>query len=259
MPRIPLIAGNWKMFKTIPETVDFCQRLKGEMAAFQGREVEVAVAPPFTAVASAAQALRGSSVRISSQDVFWAESGAYTGEVSARMLKDAGCTMAIVGHSERRQYFQETDESVNKRAAALMKEGLIPLVCVGESLAERQGGVTFQVVERQTREGLKGLPVKDPLDIVIAYEPVWAIGTGRAATAAGAGAVIGLTIRGTVADLYDEATAQAVRVQYGGSVKPGNVAEFMAQPDIDGALVGGASLKPDFVELVRIAAEVKSV
>jgi triosephosphate isomerase len=251
MSRIPLIAGNWKMFKTIPETVDFCQRLKDEMAVIQGKKVEVAVAPPFTALASAAQALRGSSVRVASQDVFWAESGAYTGEVSARMLKDAGCSMAIVGHSERRQYFRETDESVNRKAAALMKEGLIPLVCVGESLAERQGGVTFQVVERQTREGLKGLPVKDPLSVVIAYEPVWAIGTGQTATPRQAQEVQAF-IRKLLGEVFSSSLAQGIRILYGGSVKPDNTAELMAMEDVDGALVGGASLEVgSFVQIIK--------
>jgi triosephosphate isomerase len=255
MSRIPLIAGNWKMFKIIPETVNFCQGLKDKMAAFQGREVEVAVAPPFTALAAAAEALRGSSVRIASQDVFWAESGAYTGEVSARMLKDAGCTMAIVGHSERRQYFQETDESVNKKAAALVKEGLIPLVCVGESLAERQGGVTFQVVERQIREGLKGLPVKDPLKAVIAYEPVWAIGTGQSATPRQANEVQAF-IRKLVGEIFSSSLAQGIRILYGGSVKPDNIAELMGMEDVDGALVGGASLEVgSFLQIIKGSAK----
>jgi triosephosphate isomerase len=253
MSRIPLIAGNWKMFKTIPEAVDFCQRLKGEIAAFQGKGVEAAIAPPFTALASAAEALRGSSIRLASQDVFWAESGAYTGEVSARMLKDAGCTMGIVGHSERRQYFQETDESVNKKAAALVKEGLIPLVCVGESLAERQGEVTFQVVERQIREGLKGLAVKDPLKVVIAYEPVWAIGTGQTATPRQANEVQAF-IRKLVGEVFSSSLAQGIRILYGGSVKPDNIAELMAMEDVDGALVGGASLEVgSFVQIIRKA------
>jgi triosephosphate isomerase len=251
MPRIPLIAGNWKMFKTIPETVDFCQRLKEEMNALAGKKVEVAVAPPFTALASAAQALRGSSVMVASQDVFWAESGAFTGEVSAPMLKDAGCRMAIVGHSERRQYFQETDESVNKKASGLAKEGLIPIVCVGETLAERQGGVTFQVVERQTRESLKGLPVKDPLSVVVAYEPVWAIGTGQTATPQQAQEVHAF-IRKLLGQVFSSFLAPGIRVLYGGSVKPDNTAELMAMEDVDGALVGGASLEvSSFIQIIK--------
>ena len=253
MPRIPLIAGNWKMFKTIPETVDFCHRLKGEMAALGGKKIEVAVAPPFTAIAAAAQALLGSPVQVASQDVFWAESGAYTGEISGRMLKDAGCSLGIVGHSERRQYFQETDDSVNKKAGALMREGLIPIVCVGETLGERQGRVTFQVVERQIREGLKGLAVRDPSGLVIAYEPVWAIGTGQTATPLQAQEVHAF-IRKLVGEVFSPSLAQAVRILYGGSVKPENTAELMGMGDVDGALVGGASLEvKSFAQIIQKA------
>jgi triosephosphate isomerase len=178
MSRTPLIVGNWKMNKTIQETRDFCQRLKNELAALKDRKVEVAVAPPFPALAVAAEALLGSSVSVSAQDVFWAESGAFTGEVSPAMLLDAGCRYVIIGHSERRQYFGESNESVKKKAAALMKVGLIPIVCLGESLAQRQGGLAFSVVEDQMRTGLKDLALKNSRDLVIAYEPVWAIGTG---------------------------------------------------------------------------------
>jgi triosephosphate isomerase len=253
MPRIPLIAGNWKMFKTIPETLDFCRRLKGEVVALQGKQTEVAVAPPFTALAAAAQALQGTSISIAAQDVFWAESGAYTGEVAPRMLKDAGCRMAIVGHSERRQYFHETDESVNQKAAALMKEGLIPIVCVGETLAERKERVTFQVVERQIREGLKGVSLKDPLLLVIAYEPVWAIGTGQTATPQQAQEVQAF-IRKLLGEVSSPSIAQGVRILYGGSVKPENTAELMAMEDVDGALVGGASLEINsFCQIIRRA------
>jgi len=253
MPRIPLIAGNWKMFKTIPETLDFCQRLKGEVFALQGKQIEVAVAPPFTALAAAAQALQGTSISIAAQDVFWAESGAYTGEVAPRMLKDAGCRMAIVGHSERRQYFHETDESVNKKAAALMKEGLIPIVCVGETLAERKEKVTFRIVERQIREGLKGVSVKDPLLLVIAYEPVWAIGTGQTATPQQAQEVQAY-IRKLLGEVFSSSIAQGMRILYGGSVKPENTAELMAMEDVDGALVGGASLQIDsFCQIIKRA------
>ncbi len=253
MPRIPLIAGNWKMFKTIPETLDFCQRLKGEVAAIQGKQIEVAVAPPFTALAAAAHALQGTSISIAAQDVFWAESGAYTGEVAPRMLKDAGCRMAIVGHSERRQYFHETDESVNQKASALMKEGLIPIVCVGETLTERKERVTFRVVERQVREGLKGVSVKDPLLLVIAYEPVWAIGTGQTATPQQAQEVQ-TYIRKLLGEVFSSSIAQGMRILYGGSVKPENTAELMAMEDVDGALVGGASLKIDsFCQIIKRA------
>jgi triosephosphate isomerase len=253
MPRIPLIVGNWKMFKTIPETQDFCRRLKGEVVALQGKQVEVAIAPPFTAIAAAAQALQGSPIRVASQDVFWAESGAYTGEVAPRMLKDAGCRMALAGHSERRQYFHETDESVNRKAAALLKEGLIPIVCIGETLAERKERATFQVVERQIREGLKGLSVKDPLLLVIAYEPVWAIGTGQTATPPQAQEVQAF-IRKLLGEVFSPSVAQGMRILYGGSVKPDNTAELMAMEDVDGALVGGASLEIDsFGQIIKKA------
>jgi triosephosphate isomerase len=188
MSRIPLVVGNWKLNKTIRETVDFCRSLKEELfsgpsgAALREKKVEVAVAPPFTALAAAAQALEGSFIGVSSQDAFWAESGAYTGEISPKMLADAGCRFAIVGHSERRQFFHETDESVNRKAAALAAQGLIPIVCVGETLKERQEGQASSVVERQVVTGLKGLAVGNPGAVVIAYEPVWAIGTGQTAT-----------------------------------------------------------------------------
>jgi triosephosphate isomerase (TIM) len=253
MSRTPLMAGNWKMFKTIPETLDFCNRLKAEIGALQGKKVEAAVAPPFTAIAAAAQALQGSPILVASQDVFWAESGAYTGEISARMLKDAGCRLGIVGHSERRQYFQETDDSVNKKAVALLKEGLIPIVCVGETLAERQGKVTFQVVERQTREGLKGLPVKDPSGVVIAYEPVWAIGTGQTATPQQAQEIHAF-IRKLLGEVFSPSLSQEIRILYGGSVKPENTAELLGMGDVDGALVGGASLEAkSFAQIIQKA------
>ncbi len=250
MTRKPLIAGNWKMYKTIPETVDFCRRLRDELGGAD-KGVEVAVAPPFTALAAAAESLRGSDISVSAQDVFWAENGAYTGEVSPGMLRDAGCRMAIIGHSERRQFFNETDEGVNKKAAAAMKEGLVPIICVGETLAERQGGSTLSVVERQTRGALKNLPLKNPADLVIAYEPVWAIGTGQTATPAQAQEVHA-SIRGFLADILSRQAAGGIRILYGGSVKPGNISELMGMEDIDGALVGGASLEVDsFIQIIR--------
>jgi len=241
MSRTPLIVGNWKMNKTIQETKDFCLRLKNELASLKERQVEVAVAPPFPALAAAAEALLGSSISVSAQDVFWAESGAFTGEVSPPMLLDAGCRYAIIGHSERRQFFYEKDESVNKKATALMKAGLIPILCLGESLAERQGGLAFSVVERQLRMGLRDLAVKNSEDLVIAYEPVWAIGTGQTATPQQAQEIHAL-IRKRLEELCTGGTAEGVRILYGGSVKPDNTAELMAMEDVDGALVGGASL-----------------
>jgi triosephosphate isomerase len=242
MPRIPLIVGNWKMYKTIQETGDFCRHLKEELSALRGKGVEAAVAPPFTALNAAALALQGSSISVAAQDVFWAESGAFTGEISPKMIANAGCRFGIIGHSERRQYFHETDDSVNKKAAALLKEGLVPIVCLGETLAERQGGITFTVVERQTREGLKGLAVKSAKDIVIAYEPVWAIGTGQTATPQQAQEVHA-SIRRLVGQIFSPSLAEGIRILYGGSVKPENIAELMAMEDVDGGLVGGASLE----------------
>ena len=253
MPRTPLIVGNWKMHKTIKETKDFCLRLKNELAVIKNRPVEVAVAPPFTALAVAAEALLGSSISVAAQDVFWAESGAFTGEISPPMLVDAGCRYAIIGHSERRQYFHENDESVNKKAAALIKAGLIPIICLGESLTERQGRSAFSVVERQTREGLKDLGAKNPTDLVIAYEPVWAIGTGQTATPQQAQEIQAF-IRKLLREFFPPAMAQGVRILYGGSVKPDNTAELMAMEDVDGALVGGASLDvKSFAEIVQRA------
>jgi triosephosphate isomerase len=251
MRRTTLIVGNWKMFKTISETVDFCRRLKEELSGMAEPAPEVAVAPPFTALHAAAEALRGSSIAVSSQDVFWAETGAFTGEISSLMLKDAGCRFAIIGHSERRQYFGETDEGVNKKAAAAMKSGLTPIVCVGETLAERQGGTTFSVVERQTRRGLKDLPVKDARDLVVAYEPVWAIGTGQTASPEQAQEVHA-TLRKLLGQILEPTLAQGVRLLYGGSVKPENIGELMGKEDVDGALVGGASLDPgSFAKIVK--------
>jgi len=254
MPRTPLIVGNWKMHKTLEETMDFSLRLKDELAKEKDPRVEVAIAPPFTYLAAAAHVLRGSPISLSAQDVFWAESGPYTGEISAKMLADVGCRLAIVGHSERRQYFHETDDAVNKKAAALIKEGLIPIICVGETLSERQGGSTFSIVERQTREGLKGLAAKDPENLVIAYEPVWAIGTGHTATPQQAQEVQAF-IRQLLGEIFSSRIAQGMRILYGGSVKPENIADLMTMDDVDGALVGGASL--DFQSFVRIIKEVQ--
>jgi triosephosphate isomerase len=252
--RRPILAGNWKMNKTVSEAVDFVRSIRRGLNQVKG--VDRVLCPPFTALSAVKDLLSATEIGLGAQNMHWAEKGAYTGEIAPRMLKEL-CQYVILGHSERRAYFGETDEGVNRKLKAALAHGLLPIVCVGETEAQYDAGQTEAVVSGQVRGGLAGLTAEQVAGLVIAYEPVWAIGTGKAATAAGAGAVIGLTIRGTLADLYDEATAQAVRVQYGGSVNPANVAEFMAHPDIDGALVGGASLKPDFIELVRIAAEVK--
>ncbi len=252
--RRPILAGNWKMNMTIAQATDFVRSIRRGLNDV--RSADRVLCPPFTALAAIKDLLSATEIGLGAQNMHWEEKGAYTGEVAPAMLKEL-CQYVILGHSERRAYFGETDEGVNRKIKAALAHGLVPIVCVGETEAEYDAGRTEEVVSRQVRGCLSGLTAEQVAGLVLAYEPVWAIGTGKAATAAGAGAVIGLTIRGIIARLYGEATAQAVRVQYGGSVSPANVAEFMAHPDIDGALVGGASLKPDFVELVRIAAETK--
>ena len=241
---------------TVGEATDFIRSIRRGLNAVKG--VDRIVCPPSTALSVLNGLLTATEIGLGAQNMHWAEKGAYTGELSPSMVKEF-CQYVILGHSERRALFGETDEGVNRKVKAALAHGLVPIVCVGETEAEYDAGRTGQVIAEQVRAGLKGLAADEVVRLVIAYEPVWAIGTGKAATAAGAGAVIGLTIRGTLGELYDQATAQAVRVQYGGSVTPANVSEFMSHPDIDGALVGGASLKPDFVELVRMAAEVTGV
>jgi triosephosphate isomerase len=253
--RKPIIAGNWKMHMTIAEATVFVRTIRRGLNEIKG--VDRVLCPPFTTLAAVKDLLAASDIGLGAQNMHWEEKGAFTGEVSPRMVEEL-CQYVILGHSERRAYFGETDEGVNRKVKAALALGLTPIVCVGETEKEHDAGQTEQVVSGQVRDCLAGLSAHDVTQLVIAYEPVWAIGTGKAATPAGAGSVIGLNIRGTIARLYDEATAQAVRVQYGGSVTPGNIAEFMAHADIDGALVGGASLKPDFVELARIAAETKT-
>jgi triosephosphate isomerase (TIM) len=252
--RRPILAGNWKMNKTVAEAVEFVRGIRRGLNAVKG--ADRVLCPPFTALVAVKDLLAATEIGLGAQNMYWEEKGAFTGEVSPGMLKEL-CQYVILGHSERRAYFGETDEGVNRKVKAALAHGLLPIVCVGETETQYDAGQTRAVVGGQVRGCLVGLSAEQVAGLVIAYEPVWAIGTGKAATAAGAGAVIGLTIRGTIAELYGEATAQAVRVQYGGSVTPANIAEFMAHPDIDGALVGGASLKPDFVDLVRIAAETK--
>ena len=252
--RKPILAGNWKMNMTIAEATDFVRSIRRGLGEI--KSVDRVLCPPFTALSALKDLLSATDIGLGAQNMHWEESGAYTGEIAPAMLAEL-CQYVILGHSERRALFGETDEGVNRKIKVALAHGLLPIVCVGETETEYDAGQTKQVVSGQVRGCLAGLTAEQVAGLVIAYEPVWAIGTGKAATPAGAGAVIGLTIRGTIAEMYDEATAQAVRVQYGGSVKPSNVAEFMAHPDIDGALVGGASLKPDFVDLVRIAAETK--
>ncbi len=234
-----IIAGNWKMYKTVDEAVALVNDLKGLVK--DAGDVEIVVCPPFTALHAVGEALRGSNIQLAAQNMHWEAEGAFTGEVSPIMLRSIGCKYVILGHSERRTYFGETDEGVNRKAKSAMLNGLLPIICVGETLKEREDDKTEQVVTRQTKAALEGIKTNGAERIVIAYEPVWAIGTGRTASADEANRVIGI-IRNTVAEVFNSRIADEIRIQYGGSVKPGNIAELLSQSDIDGALVGGASL-----------------
>jgi triosephosphate isomerase len=240
--RRAVIAGNWKMYKTIAEAVDFVTKVKPLVAA--AAHCEVVVAPPFTAVRAVAEAVKGSNIAVAAQNVHWDKEGAHTGDVSPGMLLEAGCTHVIIGHSERRHDHGETDEQVNRKVKAALAAGLLPIVCVGETLAEREAGKTEEVLKRQFQGGFAGLTPQDFSRIIVAYEPVWAIGTGRTATPEMA-VESHRYFRGLVRSQFGEAVAAALRILYGGSVKPDNVGGLMAQEEIDGALVGGASLKPD--------------
>jgi len=239
MTRIPLIAGNWKMFKTVHEAVVFVKELKRVVKDIA--DVEIVVAPPFTAVHAVAEAARNSNVGVAAQDVYWEREGAFTGEVSAAMIKEAGAEYVIVGHSERRRLFDETDRAVNKKVIAAVGAGLTPIVCVGETLDQRERDETLDVLDRQVKDGLDGLTGDQVAEIVVAYEPVWAIGTGRNATAAQAGEAHA-HIRKRLRQWFGADAAEGCHVIYGGSVKPDNIRELIAEPDVDGALVGGASL-----------------
>lgn len=251
LKRKPIIAGNWKMNKTVSEAIAFVRELKVSLAGFGG--VEVVVCPPFTALALVAEALRGTDIAVGAQDVYWEDKGAFTGEISPVMLKEAGCRYVIIGHSERRQFFGETSEAVNRKVKTVFSQGLTPIMCVGEMLAEREAGITEKVVRTQTEGGLAGLTPEQVAGMVIAYEPVWAIGTGKTASDDDAQQVIGF-IRSRVKALYGAGAAEQVRIQYGGSVKPANTAGLIARPDIDGALVGGASLEVEsFTGIIRAA------
>jgi triosephosphate isomerase len=240
--RTPVIAGNWKLFKTIAESVALVNELKPLVANNQG--VEIIVAPVFTALSRVYDAIKNSNISLAAQNCYWEEEGAFTGEVAPKLLKDAGCSHVIIGHSERRQYFGETDLTVNKKTKAVIAAGLNAIVCVGESLAERESELTYSVIDAQIKGGLAGLTTDAFAHVVIAYEPVWAIGTGKTASDAQAQDVH-VYIRQLIARLFNQSVADAVRILYGGSVKPDNVKGLMSQPDIDGALVGGASLKAE--------------
>ena len=251
--RTPFVAGNWKMNKTIAEARTLVAEMSLALREVKG--VEKVLCPPFMALFPVAALLQGTDIGLGAQDMHWEAKGAFTGEVAPGMVAEF-CEYVIIGHSERRMYFGETDETVNKKTAAARTSNLVPIVCVGETLAEYESGRTAEVVLRQIREGLKGLDPELAAHIVVAYEPIWAIGTGRASTGENANVVIRDFIRKPLAEMYGDAMAQAVRVLYGGSVTAANAVEFLGQPEIDGALVGWASLKVDeFVAIVRAAAE----
>jgi len=240
--RTPVIAGNWKMFKKQADAAALVEGLAPLVRDTTG--VEIVVAPVFTSLAAVREKINGSNISLSSQDCYWEEEGAFTGEIAPGMLVDAGCSHVIIGHSERRQYFGETDVTVNKKIKAALAAGLVAIFCIGETLAEREANRTFDVLGTQVTGGLAGISAADLARVIIAYEPVWAIGTGKTASDAQAQEAHAF-IRSLVAGLYDQTVADAIRILYGGSVKPENVKGLMSQSDIDGALVGGASLKAD--------------
>ncbi|MCU0597702.1 MAG: triose-phosphate isomerase [Desulfobacterales bacterium] len=239
--RRPLIAGNWKMHKSILESVEFVNQLLPLVA---DSLVDIMIAPPFTSLFAVSEIIKDSNVDLGAQNLFWEKNGAFTGEISPLMLLSAGCRYVIIGHSERRQYFGETDETVNKKINAAMEAGLIPIFCIGETESQREEGKTFSVLDKQIKMGLEGLTLKEDRMLVIAYEPVWAIGTGKTALP-GQVQEVHLYLRNLLEKTSGKRHAAAIRILYGGSVKPDNISELMALPDVDGALVGGASLNAD--------------
>jgi triosephosphate isomerase (TIM) len=248
MNRTPIIAGNWKMFKTAKEAAEFVSEVKGK-AEVEG--VQSVICAPFTSLPALVEAVKGTSLKVGAQNLHFEDNGAYTGEISGIMLNDLGADFVIIGHSERRAYFAETDETVSKKVHAAFRHHLIPIVCVGEKLEEREAGQTKEVCRVQTEAAFRGLSAGEAAQVVVAYEPIWAIGTGKSSTAEDANEVIGY-IRSVIRSLFDTNTADQVRIQYGGSVKPSNIREYMSQPEIDGALVGGASLEPaSYIALVE--------
>jgi triosephosphate isomerase len=246
--RRPIIAGNWKMNKTTIEAGDLATRLAALVAGVTDRDI--VLAPPFTALSTVAAVIKGTNMVLAAQNMFWEDKGAFTGEISADMLLDLSCKYVIIGHSERRQFFGETDETVNRKVRHALKKGLFPIICVGELLKEREAGSANDVIDRQITGALKDVNAAEMQKIVIAYEPIWAIGTGKTATPEQANEIHNF-IRKKVAVMFDKVVAESLRIQYGGSVTPENISTLMAMPDIDGALVGGASLKPEsFAALV---------
>jgi len=251
MNRIPIVAGNWKMNKNAAEARSLLDTMVNELKAVNG--VEKVICPPFTALDSVSKILSGSGISVGAQNIFWEEKGAFTGELAPLMIKEF-CTYVIIGHSERRTYFGETNDSVNKRVQAALKHDLTPIVCVGETLDEYESGRTAEVVRKQIVEGLAGTSPNSASRLIVAYEPVWAIGTGKASSGENANAVHGNVIRPALSELFGEEISRTIRIQYGGSVTSTNASEFFSQTDIDGALVGGASLKPDeFISIVKAA------
>ena len=240
--RRPFISGNWKMFKTGPEAVAFINALKDAIA--DASDVDIMIAPPFTALNQVAEAVAGTAIGLGAQNLHWETEGAYTGEISAQMLNAAGCRYVIIGHSERRQYFGETDQDINRKIEAAAKAGLIPVFCIGETESQRDAGETFSVLDKQVENGLESLFPENLKSLIVAYEPVWAIGTGKTATKEQAQEVHAY-VRNGIAKKFGPGFAHGLRILYGGSVKPSNVKDLMAMEDIDGALVGGASLDPE--------------
>lgn len=247
--RRPIIAGNWKMNKNVNEALDLVKDLRFRLANVN--DIDIVVCPPFLSIHAVYQFLKGSNIKVGGQNCYFEKKGAWTGEVSPNMLKDAGCQYVILGHSERRQFFKEGDELINKKLKAVLLEGLFPIVCVGEILDEREKGITNEVVKKQVTGCLKNLTEEEMLKIIVAYEPVWAIGTGKNATP-GQAEEVHKFIRGLLLKLYNKDVSESIRIQYGGSVKPDNISELMAEEDIDGALVGGASLEAEsFTKIVK--------
>ena len=251
--RRPLIAGNWKMYKTINEAIQLANGIKRTLLDFV--QADIVICPTFTCLNSTYEVIMDTVIKLGAQDLFWENEGAYTGEISPIMLKDCGCDYVIIGHSERRKYFSETDESINKKIQAALKVGLTPIVCVGEVLEQREAGKTIEVVQTQLKGCFTGLKAEELLKLVIAYEPVWAIGTGKTATPQQAEEVHKF-IRGWLEDNFSPEVAGQLQILYGGSVKPGNIEELMKQEDIDGGLIGGASLKSaDFIDIINTTSQ----
>lgn len=253
MNRKKIVAGNWKMNKTVEEARSLVFTMSRKLREIQG--VEKVLCPPFPALVAVSALLQGTDIGLGAQNMHWEEKGAFTGEVAPNMVAEF-CQYVIIGHSERRAYFGETDETVNRKLHAAMSQNLIPIVCVGETLDENESGRTGEVVRRQISQGLAGVDPAKAVDIIVAYEPIWAIGTGRASSGENANSVLAEQIRPVLSDLFGDETAQAIRIQYGGSVTSANADEFFSQPEIDGALVGGASLKTDeFVAIAQAASK----